>query len=58
MDKNLEEKIRNTPIVLGPIDYIDPIELETHCPFPDRECCDGCGNWDEDEDLCYLEVGL
>jgi len=27
---------------------IDPLENSV-CPFPEREYCDGCGNWLEEE---------
>lgn len=29
---------------------------ETVCPYPDRECCDGCPRYIEDENLCDLEL--
>lgn len=33
----------------------DPLNNDS-CPFPERECCDGCGNWLEEEMICSLEV--
>lgn len=40
------------------IEDIDPAELETCCPYPERECCDGCPRYIEEEDMCDLEIGL
>lgn len=40
------------------IEDIDPAELETCCPYPERERCEGCPKYIEEEDLCEIEIGL
>lgn len=35
----------------------DPAELERCvCPYPERDRCDGCPRYIEDDDLCDLEI--
>lgn len=40
------------------VEGLDPNEIENVCPFPEREDCEGCGNYIEQEDLCIKEFGL
>jgi hypothetical protein len=28
---------------------------ETVCPYPERECCEGCPKYVEDEGICDME---
>lgn len=38
---------------------IDPAELGNDvCPFPEREYCEGCGNYLEDEGICAKEIEI
>lgn len=29
---------------------------EVHCPYPEREYCEGCPRYIEDEDICDMEL--
>lgn len=31
---------------------------ETVCPYPEREWCEGCPRYIEDEGICDLEIGF
>jgi len=39
--------------MIGDFDYA---ELETCCPYPEREWCEGCGNYIEEEGICAKEL--
>lgn len=44
---------------LSQIESLDTWEFgENVCPFPEREDCEGCGNYIEQENLCIKEFGL
>lgn len=34
---------------------LDPAELELHCPYPEREWCEGCPHYMEEDGICDLE---
>lgn len=35
----------------------DPLDNEV-CPFPEREYCEGCGNYIEEEGICAKELAI
>lgn len=35
----------------------DPLNNDS-CPFPERECCEGCGNYIEEEGICAKELAI
>ena len=39
------------------IEDVDYAELETCCPYPVRDRCEGCPRYIEDEGICDLEIG-
>jgi len=41
-------------MIFEDIDSLD----DSVCPFPEREYCEGCGNYIEEENLCIKELGL